>query len=217
MKSHRVLLLEDDALLGALLSSWIEEKMKWDVVKVCQRAQEFFELCAAQAPDLVLLDLALPDINGITVARTLQKSCPQTKIIILSSYTDPYWVQQVIDLKLPGYMSKTSPLTELEDAMRRVMAGEIVYDKDILAALDRLKDPDAFHKILTPRELMVLSHVAEGKADQQIAETLGISKHTVAVHRRNIRQKLHGHNDRDLIHYARVWGIVPASEGPLAD
>jgi DNA-binding NarL/FixJ family response regulator len=208
-EGYRILILEDDALLGSLLATWISEKVGWPVLGVYHDADAFLLECEALRPDLVLLDLALPDTDGVEVAKRVQAALPGLRIMVLSSYTDPYWVQRVLDLGLPAYLVKTSPLSPLEAAMRTVMEGGTVYDAEILKTLERLKDPDAFHKLLTARETTILTLVAQGKPDADIAEQLGISRHTVAVHRRNIRQKLGGHNDRDLIHYARTWGLVP--------
>lgn len=208
-ESYRILILEDDALLGSLLAAWISEKVGWPVLGVYSGADDFMAECETLRPDLVFLDLALPGSDGVEVAKRLQETLPKIRIIVLSSYTDPYWVQRVLDLGLPAYLVKTSPLSQLEAAMRTVMKGGTVYDEEILKTLERLKDPDAFHKLLTARETTILTLVAQGKPDADIAAQLGISRHTVAVHRRNIRQKLGGHNDRDLVHYARTWGLVP--------
>ncbi|HMP72331.1 MAG TPA: response regulator transcription factor [Kiritimatiellia bacterium] len=213
MKNPKVVIVEDDQLLASLLRDWIVEKMGWEVLGIASRGEEVGPIVSGQMPDMVILDLDIPDMDGVDLIRYFQKDFSGIKIVVLSCHSDPFWVQRVMAFHVPCYIIKTSPLSELEQAMRAVMDGGKAYDDEVIQALDRLNEPDAFHKILTPRETSILSMLGGAKQDEEIAEALGISIHTVAAHRRNLRMKLGGHNDRDLIRYARKWGI-PAQEEP---
>ncbi len=111
-------------------------------------------------------------------------------------------------------MSKTSSLALLEQALQRILNGGTYYDETFRQSALPLATPNSFHKILSPREIEVLRLVAEGQPDGRIGSLLGISPNTVAAHRRSIRVKLGAHNDRDMIFYARQWGLSPSQPPP---
>lgn len=203
----RVAIIEDDALLSSLLASWLNAKSNWKVVGVAKSSDEGIALCEREKPTLVLLDLELPHADGIVTAEKLIAKMPAIKILVITCHTDPYWIHQIVRLGLHGYVNKTSSLEALDKAMTHVVEGGTVYGEEFSQAVRRLAAPDAFHKILTPKELAVLAKVTIGWTDQQIADELNISHHTVATHRRNIRVKLDAHGDRDLIRYAEAWGL----------
>jgi DNA-binding NarL/FixJ family response regulator len=203
----RVAIIEDDALLSSLLTTWLNAKPNWTVVGSAISGDEGIALCEREKPTMVLLDLELPGINGIVIAEQLMERLPGIKILVITCHADPYWIHQITRLGLHGYVNKTNSLESLDKAMLHITAGGTVYGEEFSQAVRRLASPDAFHKILTPKELAVLAKVTIGWTDQQIAEELEISHHTVATHRRNIRVKLDAHGDRDLIRYAEEWGL----------
>ena len=207
VESVRVAIIEDDALLSSLLTSWLNAKGAWSVVGVAASGDEGVALCEREKPALVLLDLELPNTNGIVIAEQLMEKMPGIKILVITSHSDPYWIHQITRLGLHGYVNKTNSLDALDKAMQHIIAGGTVYGEEFSQAVRRLASPDAYHKILTPKELAVLAKVSIGWTDQQIAQELQISHHTVATHRRNIRVKLDAHGDRDLIRYAEEWGL----------
>jgi len=204
----RVAIIEDDALLSSLLSSWLNAKPNWTVVGEAKTGEDGLTLCEREKPAMVLLDLELPQSNGIEIAEKLLEMLPGIKILIITCHTDPYWIHQITRLGLHGYVNKTHSLESLDKAMQHIAAGGTVYGEEFSAAIHRLASPTAFHKILTPKELAVLAKVAVGMADEQIAAGLDISPFTVATHRRNIRVKLDAHSDRDLVRYAHEWGLT---------
>lgn len=203
----RVAIVEDDALLSSLLASWLNAKENWTVVGTAGSGDEGLALCEREKPALILLDLELPGTSGIVIAEKLLEKMPGIKILVITCHTDPYWIHEVTRLGLHGYVNKTSSLESLDKAMQHIIAGGTVYGEEYSQAVRRLASPDAYHKILTPKELAVLAKVTIGWTDQQIAKELDISHHTVATHRRNIRVKLDAHGDRDLIRYAEAWGL----------
>ncbi len=207
--SHSVLIVEDDELLASLLSLWITKEIKWPLYGVAKTAEEALRLCASSTPDLVLLDLSLPNIDGIEAGYRLKNQHPALKLIVLSGYSGPFWVYQALNLGVDAFLVKGCGLRALESAMRRVMANEKVYDELAMRAMDQLKRPDAFHKILTQREVDIMAMLGQGLNDAKIAEELNISEQTVSTHRRNLRKKLQAHNNQDLILYSQEWGIQP--------
>lgn len=218
MNTVRIAIIEDDALLSSLLTDWIQQRPGWAMIGHAGNGTEGLKLCLELQPDLVLVDVSMPDMDGLTMVEQLKKHLPQVKSIVLTCHNDPFTIQRVLNLGIQGFVSKTSSLTVLDHAVRQVLAGATSYDETFLQSALPLRDPEAFHKILSRREIEVLSLVAEGQPDESIGQALGISAYTVAAHRRNIRVKLNAHNDRDLISYARHWGLtrrhVPGHESP---
>jgi len=203
----RIAIIEDDALLSSLLKTWLNSKPNWTVVGSAANGDEGLALCEQEKPAMVLLDLELPGASGIVIAEQLMERLPGIKILVITCHTDPYWIHEITRLGLHGYVNKTNSLESLDKAMQHISSGGTVYGEEFSQAVRRLASPDAFHKILTPKELAVLAKVTIGWTDQQIANELEISHHTVATHRRNIRVKLDAHGDRDLIRYAEEWGL----------
>ncbi len=176
-----------------------------------------FELCKKFRPDIVLLDIALPDMSGFDVALALKEAGLTTRVVILSSHVEPYFIYQAGRLGLHGFVDKQSSLETLTFAIRQVAGGKRYYSAIYNAVrTEQLAQPDAFHKILTPRELAILMLVATGSDDEAIGAQLNISPSTVSTHRRNLRLKLKAHSDRDLFAYAREWGLVPLNSQPPA-
>lgn len=216
MNTVRIAIVEDDALLSSLLTDWIQQRPGWTMAGHASNGTDGLKLCQEVRPDLVLVDVSMPDMDGLTMMEQLRKYQPQVKSIVLTCHSDPFTIQRVLNLGIQGFVSKTSSLTVLDHAVRQVLAGATCYDETFLQAALPLRDPEAFHKILSRREIEVLTLVAEGQPDESIGQALEISAYTVAAHRRNIRVKLNAHNDRDLVSYARQWGLtrrhVPANE-----
>ena len=208
MQRTRIAIIEDDALLVSLLTDWIRQRPHWTLVGHARDGEEGLRLCRTEQPDLALVDVSMSLMDGLALARELQRDLPGTRVIMLTCHTDPYTIRQIQELEVDGFVSKTSSLDVLERAIKHVLGGGRYFDEVYLQSSLALRDPHAFHKILSPREIEVLTHVAHGHADAQIAKALGISPYTVSAHRRNIRLKLDAHNDRELTLYARKWGLV---------
>lgn len=214
MKPVRMVTLEDDSLLSSLLLDWIGQRPQWKVVGHASNGEDGLRICRELRPDLVLIDVAMPRIDGLTVAKILQQELPDTRLVILTCHSDPYTIRRIEELGIHGYVSKTSSLALLEQALQKVLKGGTHYDETFRQSSLPLATPNAFHKILSPREIEVLRLVAEGQPDTRIGRLLGISPNTVAAHRRSIRIKLDAHNDRDMVFYARQWGLSPSQPPP---
>ena len=208
----KIVIVEDEHLVAELLVRWLSRNKDLAVAGVAHTGAEAIALCQAVKPHVVMVDIELPDINGLEVAEKLVALTPAPRIVVLSSRCDPYCVHRAMCLDVHGYVDKTSPLSELDAVIREVLRGGRFFSEAFLKVReDCLADPESFHRILSPREICVLMLVAEGVSDDEIAGRLGISLNTVNTHRRNLRVKTGAHKDRDLLNYARHWGLVRSS------
>jgi len=190
----RCLLVEDQLMIQQLLAAMLRRHPALDVVACASTAAEAIAACAEQQPDLLILDIALPDADGLHVARSVQKSRPEAKVIILSSYASSLerpadlrdMVVALVD-KARAYQDLLAVIEQLLPEQERIDRGEKTLD------------------ILTEREHEILRLLGLGHSNRAIAERLGISVRTVETHRRNISSKL-GVSGAALIHQATLLG-----------
>ncbi len=205
-----IVIIEDERIVASMLVAMLSSQPDFRVLGNAFSGAEGVALCQQTKPDVVLLDIALPDMSGFDVALALKESGLATRVVILSSHVEPYFIYQAGRLGLHGYVDKQSSLENLTQAIRQVADGKRYYSSIYnVVRTEQLSQPDAFHKILTPREMAVLMLVATGADDDAIGVQLGVASSTVSTHRRNLRLKLKAHSDRDLFAYAREWGLVP--------
>jgi DNA-binding NarL/FixJ family response regulator len=211
MKPARIIVIEDEQLVASMLTDWLAGIPGLTVAGAAHSVREGLSLCRSTTPDLALIDIKLPDGDGLTLAGDLLNESKPPRIIILSSHCDPYCVRRILQLGLPGYVDKNSPMETLKAAIESVLNLNCFYSKAFLAVQNQhLSKSDAFHKILSPREISVLMLVVEGLDDETLAARLNISSSTASTHRRNLRHKLGAHNTRDLINYGRQLGLTPS-------
>ena len=193
-----------------MMTAWLSRRPELRVVGSAFSGPDGLVLCRKLKPDLALLDVEMPGMDGFEVARQLRMEVPDTRIIMVTSHVDPYCVHQIARSGVHGYVDKCSSIENLASAIKLVAEGKHCYAAIYHAVRETmLSQSDSFHKILTPKELAVLILLAVGVDDATIADRLDISASTAATHRRNLRRKLDAHNDRELIAYARKWGLVP--------
>lgn len=210
MNSLSVVVVDDEKLIASMVEVWLSGRPGFTIVGTAFNGNDGLELCRKLQPDIVLLDIEMPGMDGLEVARHLRQEIPKTKIIVLTSHFDPFCVHEISQLGVQGYVDKGSSLEILDQAIRHVAQGERYYAPVYQTVKDsQLSQPSAFHKVITPKEQSVLTLLANGDDDDSIARQLKISPDTVATHRRNLRGKLGAHNDRDLVNYARQWGLLP--------
>jgi DNA-binding NarL/FixJ family response regulator len=161
-------------------------------------------------PDLVLLDLSLPDGDGLVLAKTVLDELPQTKILAISSHRDPWTMLQVQRLGLHGFVDKNEQRQEvLAEAIRTVLSGRIYYTPVVNESSASLRrNPKAFIRLLSDYEIRILALVGESRNDEEIGALLGISTATVQSRRRDLMTKLEVHTTPKLIHYAIVNGLT---------
>jgi DNA-binding NarL/FixJ family response regulator len=207
-KPIRLVIVEDQELLAETLAAIVNKLVDFSLVGCARDGEEGWKLCLSTRPALALLDIEMPKLDGLGLARRLLKENWPIRVIAMSGLTDPYTIWRVRQSGVHGYIEKTQGAESLLNAIRTVAAGG-TYFSDTFERVKQqwVAQPEAFYKVLSDREQHVLQRVVVGWDDQRIGTQLGISRATVAVHRKNIRRKLELHNDRDLVAYARQWGL----------
>ena len=215
MKELRVLLADDHAIVRQGLRSLIESGGTAKVVGEADDGREAVLLAEKMAPDVIIMDIAMPRLNGLEAVRQVKERFPEIKVIILSMYVEDVYVYQALKAGANGYVLKSAAFEELKLAFDAIKRGEIYLSATVSQVLVRefLKtdpSPEVSRLIekLTPREREVVQLLAEGKSRGEIAQTLLISPKTVDRHRENLKSKLNICKEKDFLHFARVMGIV---------
>lgn len=176
------------------------------------------DLCRRMQPDLVLLDLDLPDGDGVDLIGEIHRESPATKIIVITSHSDEYAIHRSLEANVSAFVDKCSqPIEVVGEAIAAVLAGRTFFSPVVARAKARLRDdPNAFTKLLSPREQEILRLLGEGMANDDVAARVGISPQTIHSYRRNIMAKLGIHSTPQLIRYAVEKGFsrlrpLPAS------
>jgi DNA-binding NarL/FixJ family response regulator len=200
-----VLLVDDHSLVRRGFRRILEDEPDITVAGEASSGEEAVKLAAELQPKVILMDCALPGINGLQAIRQILEKSPGILILMLSMHTEETWVNQALEAGACGYILKNAMDLELGAAVRRVVAGEIVIDAQ-LARADVLKGERGTG--LTTRELEILQWICTGKSNKEIATELGLSANTVAVHRANIMDALGIHKTAELVVYAIRSGLV---------
>jgi two-component system secretion response regulator SsrB len=204
----RIVIVDDHALLAELLGAWIVWHPDLALAGRAEDGEAGWDLCLALQPDLALVDIDLPKLDGLELVKRLRVKMPALRLLAMTGRMDPYTIWRVSQSGVHGYLEKTLPPEVLVAAIRTVAKGGVFFSPGFQKVKQEwLSKPEAFQKILSDREQEVLRQVVAGWDDDRIASHLGITATTVAVHRKHIRQKLELHNDRELVAYARLWGL----------
>jgi two-component system, NarL family, nitrate/nitrite response regulator NarL len=204
----RIVVVEDELMLSGVLTAWIARFRDLQLVGCAGEGEAGWELCQSIKPDLALVDLQLPKLDGLGLIQRLAAGFPKMRLLAMSGLMDPCTVWRVMQSGVHGYVNKSQPPEALIEAIRAVAGGNSFFGPVFTQVKQQwLSQPEAFQKILSGREQQILQGVAAGWEDSQIGVELGISPATVEAHRKNIRQKLGVHNDRGLLAYARHWGL----------
>jgi len=199
-----VLLVDDHGLVRRGFRRMLEDEPGIQVVGEASDGNDAVEAAARLHPAVVVMDFALPSMNGAVATRCILKARPETAVLILSMHSEPTYVRTCLDAGARGYLLKNAMDLELVDAVKRVAAGERVLDQRLGSLAEREEDAPS----LTTRELEVLQLIVLGRSNKEIAAVLGLSANTVAVHRANIMQALDIHNTAELVVYAIRKGLV---------
>ena len=200
-----VLLVDDHALVRRGFRRIVEDENDLVVKAEASDGEEAVRLAHALHPDVIVMDCALPGMNGLAATRKILEHNPKAKVLMLSMHSEDTWVRQSLEAGACGYMLKNALDQELVDAIRRVAAGEEVLDPQI-ARRSNLKGERETG--LTVRELEVLQLIVAGLSNKEIASQLNLSANTVAVHRANIMDALGIHKTAELVVYAIRNGLV---------
>ena len=209
----RVVLAEDHLMFREALRTILEKARDMEVVGEAGDGRTAMQLVREFSPDVIVLDIAMPEMNGIDAAASLHARHPRTRILALSAYSGKRYVEEMLKAGAAGYVTKGSAGTELLRAIRSLAQGKSYLCPEAASAVignigDRAEDPGV-RAALGQREREVLQLIAEGHRSQQIADRLCISVATVEVHRRNIMRKLGLHSVAELTKYAIREGLTP--------
>ena len=205
----RVLLADDHAVVREGLRVLLERE-GFEVAAEASDGREAIRLCEAQPPDVAVLDIGMPLLNGIDAAREITKSNPRIKVILLTMHTEDHLVLEGLRSGIVGYVLKTKASSELVQAIRSVGRGEMFLTQSISrTVVEALRGQNEIsERALSDRERQVLQLVAEGKTTKEIAALLGISVKTAESHRSNIMDKLDIHDTAGLVRYAIRCGLI---------
>jgi DNA-binding NarL/FixJ family response regulator len=207
--AYRILLADDHTIVRQGLRA-ILEREGYEVVAEASDGREAISFAEKLRPDVAVLDISMPLLNGIDAAREVTKISPRTKTVLLTMYTEDHYVLESLRAGVTGYVLKMRAALALVQAIQAVMKGEIYLSPGISRAVVQafLSKTDIPEDPLTTREREVLQLVAEGKTTKEIAAQLGISAKTADSHRTNIMEKLDIHDTAGLVRYAIKRGII---------
>jgi DNA-binding NarL/FixJ family response regulator len=200
-----VLLVDDHALVRRGFRRMLEDEEDIVVKGEASDGEEAVRLARALKPDVIVMDCALPGVNGLVATRQILEHDPKAAVLMLSMHSEDTWVRQALEAGARGYMLKNAVDLELVEAIRRVAGGEEVLDSQI-ARRGTLKGERETG--LTVRELEILQLIVGGLSNKEIASQLNLSANTVAVHRANIMDALGIHKTAELVVYAIRNGLV---------
>ncbi len=214
--SVAVLLVEDHTVVRQSMRRLLESEGRCRVVGEARTGREAVELATTLKPDVILLDIALPVLNGLEATRQILAANPAAKVFVLSAYSDNVYVDRMTVAGAVGFLEKQTSASILIDAIHQVARGQKFFSPAIAGRMGeangRFRGRDGVAKpnsrALTPRQTEVLQLVAEGEANKQIATTLKISVKTVEKHRQHLMEKLRIHHTAGLTRYAMDHGII---------
>jgi DNA-binding NarL/FixJ family response regulator len=216
MKPIPILLVEDHTIVRQGLRALLEAEGDLKIVAEAATGRQAVKLTRKLRPAVVVMDIALPVLNGVEATRQILKAVPASRVLILSAYGDEAYIEQVMAAGAAGYLLKQSSLAALAKAIRQVHAGNTFFSPAIASRMSARSGKSVARKghqekqltSLSPREREVLQLVAEGAPSKQIAADLGISIKTVEKHRHQLMKKLHIHHTAGLTRYALEARII---------
>lgn len=211
-----ILLVDDHDVVRSGLRMLLSEQENLVIVGEARTGMEAVNLAQSLEPDIIIMDITLPDISGIEATRLIQESSSRAKIIALTIHEDEQFFFEMLQVGAAGYVPKRAAPEDLLNAIHQVYAGEVyIYPslakllvEDFLERADKESITRSTMNELTPREQEVLMALADGYTNDEIADKLAISRHTVARHRENVMRKLGMHSRTELVKYAIRKGLV---------
>ena len=217
MTPIRVLVVDDHAIVRDGIRALLALAADMQVVGEAGGGREAVELARALLPDVIVMDIAMPDLGGLEATIEIRKERPDARIVVLSQYGDSSYVRRMLRAGASGYVLKKAAGADLVAAIRSVHKGGLVLDPEVArGAFDGDPQQDVTraavsadeYERLTDREKQVLKLVAEGRSNKEVATLLGISVKTAMSHREHVMEKLRAHNRTDLIRFALRHGVI---------
>jgi DNA-binding NarL/FixJ family response regulator len=205
----KILVADDHGIVRRGLRSLLERQQDMEVAGEAGDGREAVRMAEELDPQIIVMDIAMPQLNGIDAAEQVLRTSPQTKIILLSMYADEEFLTRALTVGVKGYLLKDSAELDLVRAVRAVAAGKSFFSPAIAQALAedyvrqlQSKGLQDSYELLTPREKEIIQLLAEGKSNKEVATVLDVSPYTVETHRMHLMQKLNLHNTAEIVLYA---------------
>ena len=215
----RIVIADDHRILRAGLKTLLSTDSNLEVIGEATNFEESIQQVNELRPDILLMDIGMPGMDGLEAIPILRQKSPQTQILVLTMHEDTALVQAYLHAGASGYIIKRAAESELIDAIYVVWRGMIYVHPALMRSLVSPQKPanegHSFPEALTTREVEVLRLIAQGYTNRQIASALNISVRTAETHRSNIMDKLDLHSRVDLVRYASQHGLVKMDEGPV--
>ena len=214
----RVILADDHTIMREGLRSILEKELSVEVIAQAEDGRTAVELAKKLVPDLVIMDVSMPEMNGIEATRRIKEAVPSVRIIALSMHADKRYVAEMLTAGASGYLLKHSAMDELQHAIVAVMANKKYISPDIAGVIvdDYVRNLSSEKKTdidtLTAKEREVLQLIAEGHSTKEIAALLFVSVPTIETHRQHVMEKLHLYNVAELTKYAIRRGLTSLDE-----
>ena len=218
MGKIKVLVADDHTILRQGIKSLLDNQEGIEVIGEAKDGREALRIIEETLPDVILMDIAMPGLNGLEATRRIKKKFPRMKVLVLTMYTNEEYIFQILNAGANGYLVKETAFQDLISAIKAVYKNEAfmspsISKKVINSYIKRAQDDEEKTcEILTTREREILQLIAEGNSSKKIAEALFISPKTVETHRTHIMDKLNIHNRTGLVKYAIRKGIVDMDE-----
>ena len=218
-KRITVLLAEDHLIVRQGLLKLLESEKDIEIIGQASTGRQTVEMTLALRPEVVIMDIAMPELNGLEATRQIREAAPETKVLILSAHSDDAYVERMTELGASGYLIKQTSAHYLSMAIREVHKGNTFFSPSITRKMAHQNQTDIDRQgrlkpksiRLTKREMEVLQLIAEGNANKQVAGLLDISIKTVEKHRDHLMQKLDIHDTAGLTRYAIATGVIESS------
>jgi DNA-binding NarL/FixJ family response regulator len=219
MKTIKTVLADDHTIVREGLRALLLADKEIEVIGEAHNGREAVAMAEALRPDVVVMDIAMPLLNGLEATKQIRAANPSIKVLVLSAHSDDAYIDRVIAVGAVGFLIKQTSAQILAKAIHEVMAGNVFYSPQVSKRLrDHYQKPDKVGGLLikkatglTSRELEVIQLVAEGQANKQVASGLNISIKTVEKHRQHLMDKLNIHDTAGLTRYAIAQGIIESS------
>ncbi len=213
--SIRVLVADDHTIIRSGLRMLLEREPGFEVVAEASDGRQAVELAESLKPDVAVLDIGMPNLNGIEATRQIVQKLPRTRVVVLSMHSDESYVLKALKSGARGYLLKDSAESDILNSIRAVNDGKAYFSPEISRMLveDYMRQMqqrgvEDSYELLTPREREILQMLAEGRSNKEISSALNLSPYTVETHRGNILQKLNLHSLPELILYAVRNGVI---------